>query len=162
RERCAGAMQDRPSGDGGLMPTGLALPEPSPRELECLGMLAARTEVSLGPPTFSQIPTARSYVAELRLKLGQRPRKVRPSHTGTLPVGVFGVNRISMTQGMSDHRSYTAGGHSARNALGRSEARRQWFLDQKGLTGLACCVHDRGVEHWWDRNDHGLHVGVSD
>jgi len=63
---------------------------------------------------------------------------------------------------MSDHRSYTAGGHSARNALGRSEARRQWFLDQKGLTGLACCVHDRGVEHWWDRNDHGLHVGVSD
>src|SRR5918996_752352 len=96
-QRCARTMQHRPPGDGGLMPTGLALPEPSPRELKRLGVLAAWTVVPLWPSTLGQVPTAGSLVAEPRLKVGQRPRKVRPSHTPTLPVGAFGVNRISMS-----------------------------------------------------------------
>src|ERR687892_1619840 len=104
-QRCARTMQHRPPGDGGLMPTGLALPEPSPRELKRLGVLAAWTVVPLWPSTLGQVPTAGSLVAEPRLKVGQRPRKVRPSHTPTLPVGAFGVNRISMSYVIQSDRN---------------------------------------------------------
>src|SRR5918996_237150 len=122
-QRCARTMQHRPPGDGGLMPTGLALPEPSPRELKRLGVLAAWTVVPLWPSTLGQVPTAGSLVAEPRLKVGQRPRKVRPSHTPTLPVGAFGVNRISMTVISRPPGSPTLGVARSASPTGR---RRRW------------------------------------
>ncbi|MFQ5852429.1 MAG: hypothetical protein ACE5JU_17840, partial [Candidatus Binatia bacterium] len=42
-----------------------------------------------------KVGAARGFVPEARLKLSQRSREVRASHAQTLPLGVFGVNRIS-------------------------------------------------------------------
>ena len=41
-----------------------------------------------------------------------------------------GLHRAIKAESMSDHCPDTADGHRARNALGGSEARREWLLDE--------------------------------
>lgn len=71
------------------------------------------------------------------------------------------LHRAVKAEGMSDHCPHTAGGYCAGNALGGSEARREWLLDQYGLPRVACRVHDLGVELRRHRHDHGFHIRVS-
>ena len=40
------------------------------------------------------------------------------------------------------------------------QARRQRLLDEQGLAGPACRLHDGGVERWRNRHDHGVHARV--
>ncbi len=70
------------------------------------------------------------------------------------------LDRAVKAEGVGDHCPYTAGGHQARDAPRRSQARRQRLLDEQGLARPAYRLHDGGVEHRRDRHDHGLHARV--
>ena len=75
-------------------------------------------------------------------------------------VRLDGLDRAVEAEGVGDHGAYTAGGHHAGNVARLSQARRQRLLDEQGLAGPACRLHDGGVERWRNRHDHGVHARV--
>jgi hypothetical protein len=70
------------------------------------------------------------------------------------------LDRAVKAEGVGDHCSHTAGGHQARDAPRRSQARRQRLLEEQGLARPACRLHDGGVKHRRDRHDQGFHARV--
>jgi hypothetical protein len=75
-------------------------------------------------------------------------------------VRLDGLDRAVEAEGVGDHRAYTAGGHHAGHAPRLSQAGRQRLLDEQGLPGPACRLHDGGVERWRNHHDHGVHARV--
>ena len=77
-ERHSGSVQNRWSHNRGLIAAGLALPEPTPSQLERLGVLAPRAPVPLGPPTRREdvrpgrLPRLRTVAGTLSRTWGSR------------------------------------------------------------------------------------------
>ena len=140
-ERHSGSVQNRSSRDRGLIAAGLALPEPTPSQLERLGVLAPRAPVPLGPPTRREIGLAGCLVCEPSLELFQGPGEVGPTHRRTLPMVVFGVNPISTSWEMPLVR---AQGYRKQRPLLRIED--HWRHPLKGRPRPKCNVANRCPE----------------
>jgi hypothetical protein len=70
-----------------------------------LSEAAPGAPVPVRPPRRGQVESARLLVGEAPLELPQRAGEVRPGHgRNTLPIGVCGVDWISIPQLMSEYR----------------------------------------------------------